>query len=75
MQNLLKKMPIGIDNFKELITKNGYFVDKSLLIREIMNNLSKVILFTRPRRFGKTLNFSMLKCFLEIPECRKFLES
>ncbi len=72
MRNALKQMPIGIDNFKELITKNGYFVDKSLLIKEIMNSLSKVILFTRPRRFGKTLNFSMLKCFLEIPECRKY---
>lgn len=72
MGEALKQMPIGIDSFKELITKNGYFVDKTLLIREVMNDLSKVILFTRPRRFGKTLNFSMLKCFLEIPECRKF---
>ncbi len=65
-------MPIGIDNFKELITKNGYFVDKTLLIREIIESISKVILFTRPRRFGKTLDFSMLKCFLENPECRKY---
>jgi len=71
LKNGLKQMPIGIDNFKELITKNGYFVDKTLLIREIIESLSKVILFTRPRRFGKTLNFNMLKCFLEIPECRK----
>jgi hypothetical protein len=71
MNKGLKQIPIGIDNFKELITKNGYFVDKTLLICEVIQNLSKVILFTRPRRFGKTLNFSMLKCFLEIPECRK----
>lgn len=72
MRKTLKQMPIGIDSFKELIIKDGYFVDKTLLIREIIENLSKVILFTRPRRFGKTLNFSMLKCFLEIPECRKY---
>ncbi|MCP4402444.1 MAG: AAA family ATPase [bacterium] len=72
MRNGLKQLPIGIDSFKELIARRGYFVDKTLFIREIMESLSKVMLFTRPRRFGKTLNFSMLKCFLEIPECRTF---
>ncbi len=65
-----KQIPIGIDNFKEIIEKNGYFVDKSMFIKKIIENISKVILLTRPRRFGKTLNFSMLKCFFEIPECR-----
>ncbi|MFN2341419.1 MAG: AAA family ATPase [Halanaerobium sp.] len=72
MQVKLKGIPLGIDNFKELIDKNAYFVDKSLFIKEIINNTSKIMLFTRPRRFGKSLNFSMLKCFLEIPECRQF---
>ncbi len=72
MQAKLKGIPLGIDNFKELIDKNAYFVDKSLFIKEIINNTSKIMLFTRPRRFGKSLNFSMLKCFLEHPECRKF---
>ncbi|MEJ6951345.1 AAA family ATPase [Natronospora cellulosivora (SeqCode)] len=71
MKGKLKQIPIGIDNFKELIEKEGYFVDKSLFIKEVMHNISKVILLTRPRRFGKTLNFSMLKSFIEIPECRK----
>ncbi|QTL97470.1 AAA family ATPase [Iocasia frigidifontis] len=71
MQNPLKQIPIGVDNFKEIIEREGYFVDKTLFIKDIIENISKVILLTRPRRFGKTLNFSMLKCFLEIPECRK----
>lgn len=72
MREKLKGIPLGIDNFKELIDKNAYFVDKSLFIKEIINNTSKIMLFTRPRRFGKSLNFSMLKCFLENPECRQF---
>ncbi|TDO95110.1 PD-(D/E)XK nuclease superfamily protein [Halanaerobium saccharolyticum] len=72
MNKNLKGIPLGIDNFKELIDKNAYFVDKSLLIEKVINNTSKIMLFTRPRRFGKSLNFSMLKCFLENPECRKF---
>jgi hypothetical protein len=72
MQSYLKQVPIGIDSFKEIIVKNGYYVDKTLLIRQIVENMSKVVLFTRPRRFGKTLNFNMLKCFLENPECRRY---
>ena len=70
----LKKLPIGIDDFKKVMERNSYFVDKSLFIEEIIENISEVILFTRPRRFGKTLNLSMLKCFLEIPECRKYIK-
>ena len=66
-----KQIPLGIDDFKEIIEKDAYFVDKSMLIKKIMENISKVILLTRPRRFGKTLNFSMLKYFFEIPECRQ----
>ena len=61
----LKKVPIGIEDFKEIIDRNCYFVDKSLMIRDILNSGSKVTLFTRPRRFGKTLNMSMLRYFFE----------
>jgi hypothetical protein len=73
MGKTLKKIPLGIDNFKELIEKNTYFVDKSLFIKIVMENASEVIFITRPRRFGKTLNFSMLKYFLEIPACRQIV--
>ena len=66
----LKEILVGIDDFKKIIDKGSYFVDKSLLIKKIIENISEVILFTRPRRFGKTINFSMLKYFLEIPEVR-----
>jgi hypothetical protein len=68
----LKHIPIGIDSFKKLIDRNCYFVDKSLFIKKLVEDTSEVILFTRPRRFGKTLNFSMFKCFMEIPECRRY---
>lgn len=60
-----KGIPIGIDDFKDLRKNNGYFVDKSLLIKEIIDDISKVKLITRPRRFGKTLNLSMLRYFFE----------
>jgi hypothetical protein len=66
-----KKVILGIDNFKKLIDSNGYYVDKTLLIKEILDNQDQIILITRPRRFGKTLNLSMLKYFFEIPECRQ----
>ena len=55
---LKKKLPIGLSDFKELIEDNYYYVDKSLFIKEIIDDGSKVILFPRPRRFGKTLNLS-----------------
>lgn len=61
-----KKLPVGIENFQEIITEGFYYVDKTALIRDLLNKWSKVNLFTRPRRFGKSLNMSMLKCFLEI---------
>ena len=64
----MKKIPIGIDDFKELREKDAYFVDKSLLISELLESITKVTLITRPRRFGKSLNFSMLKYFLQNPE-------
>ena len=60
-----KKIPIGIEDFKRLIDKGCYFVDKSLLIRDILDSGADVHLFTRPRRFGKTLNQSMIQYFFE----------
>ena len=62
----MKKLPIGIENFEEFSTENFYYVDKTAFIAELLQNWGKVNLFTRPRRFGKTLNMSMLKCFFEI---------
>lgn len=61
-----RKCPIavGIENYKEIVEKSYYYVDKTLLIRELLDNGGKVYLFTRPRRFGKTLGLSMLKTFL-----------
>lgn len=61
-----KKIPIGISNFKKLIRENYYFVDKSLLIKEFIDSGAAVILTPRPRRFGKTLNMSMLRYFFDI---------
>jgi hypothetical protein len=61
-----KKLPIGIDGFEKLITNDFYYADKTLLIKELLQNWGEVNLFTRPRRFGKTLNMSMLKSFFNI---------
>ncbi len=60
-----RPLPIGTEDFKEIIEEGFYYVDKTLLIKDLLDNLSKVTLFTRPRRFGKTLNMSMLKYFFE----------
>lgn len=62
-----KLLPVGIDDFKKLIDDNYYYVDKTLLIKDLLDNLAAVNLFTRPRRFGKTLNLSMLRYFFERP--------
>ncbi|MCD7955621.1 MAG: ATP-binding protein [Lachnospiraceae bacterium] len=61
-----KKLPIGIDDFCEIRTEGFYYVDKTAMIRDLLNAWGKVNLFTRPRRFGKSMNMSMLKAFLEI---------
>ena len=61
-----KSIQIGTSDFKELIEENNYFVDKSLLIKEFLENGAKIILTPRPRRFGKTLNLSMLRYFFDI---------
>ena len=60
------KLPTGIDNFKKIRNGNYYYVDKTSLIEQILNNGSEVTLFTRPRRFGKSLNMSMIQYFFEI---------
>jgi hypothetical protein len=63
-----KKLPIGISDFKKLIENNFYYVDKSLFIKDILEIGSEVVLIPRPRRFGKTLNISMLKYYFEKSE-------
>ena len=63
---LTKKLPVGIDIFEKLRREDFYYVDKTRMIVDLMANWGEVNLFTRPRRFGKTLNMSMLKCFFEI---------
>ena len=69
-----KKLPIGIDGFEKLRTNDFYYIDKTGLIRELLNNWGKVNLFTRPRRFGKSLNMSMLKAFFELGCDRSLFE-
>ena len=61
-----KKLPVGIESFEEFSKENFYYIDKTMFIAELLNNWGKVNLFTRPRRFGKSLNMSMLKSFFEI---------
>ena len=65
MANILK-LPVGIDDFRKLRESHFYYVDKTRLIEQLLLNWSEVTLFTRPRRFGKTLNMSMLKSFFDI---------
>ena len=60
-----KKIAIGVEDFKEIIDKDGYFVDKTLMIKKLIESRAKVTLFTRPRRFGKTLNQFMIRRFFE----------
>ena len=67
-------LPVGVENFEEIIDKGYYYVDKTLLIRDLIDLRGKVNLFTRPRRFGKTLNMSMLRYFFEkAEEDRRYL--
>ena len=73
-----KKLPIGISNFKDIIEKNYYYFDKTRFIEDILEDGAQVKLFTRPRRFGKTLNMSMLKYFFDVrnkEENRKLFEN
>ena len=66
MSKSLKNLPVGVESFAEMRREEFYFVDKTGLIKELLNNRGKVNLFTRPRRFGKTLSMSMMKSFFEI---------
>lgn len=66
-----KKLPIGIENFEKLQTEDFYYIDKTNLIKELLTGLAEVTLFTRPRRFGKSLNMSMLKYFFELGTDKK----
>lgn len=59
------KLPIGIESFSKIRRNNYYYIDKTIMIADLLNNLGEVNLFTRPRRFGKSLNMDMLKCFFE----------
>ena len=60
------KLPVGIDSFEKIRRNNFYYIDKTKLIEQLVETGGEVTLFTRPRRFGKTLNMSMLKSFFEI---------
>lgn len=66
MASMRKNLPIGVEFFDELIHQNYYYVDKTMMIADLLHNWAKVNLFTRPRRFGKSLNMSMLQNFFEI---------
>ena len=66
---MLRKPPIGVSDFQEVWEKNHLYVDKSLLIREILDSPAKILFLPRPRRFGKTLNLSLLRHFFEKPAC------
>ena len=66
VEKVKKKLPIGIDGFEKIRTNDFYYIDKTMFIAELLENWGEVNLFTRPRRFGKTLNMSMLQCFFEI---------
>ncbi len=63
--NIIKKLPVGIENFRKIRTDSFYYVDKTRLIRDLLCHWCEVNLFTRPRRFGKSLNMDMLKTFFE----------
>lgn len=69
---MLKKLPVGVDGFEKIRTQGFYYVDKTMFISELLENWGEVNLFTRPRRFGKTLTMDMLKSFFEIG-CNKAL--
>ena len=61
-----KQILIGAESFEEIVGGNYFYVDKTLFIKELLENRGKVTLITRPRRFGKTLNMSMLRYFFDV---------
>ena len=68
--NQTLKLPVGIENFEDIRKLGFYYIDKTKLIEQLLQNWGKVNLFTRPRRFGKTLNMSMLRYFFEKQDCQ-----
>ena len=60
-----KALPVGVENYEDMVRSGYYYVDKTMFIKELLDMKGKVNLFTRPRRFGKTLNLSMLRYFFE----------
>ena len=74
-ENIKKKLPIGIESFDKIRIEDFYYIDKTGLIKELLYNWGEVNLFTRPRRFGKSLNMSMLKSFFEITTDKEYKEN
>ena len=74
MDFLKKKLPIGVDRFKKLREEDYYYIDKTGMIRDLIQSWGEVNLFTRPRRFGKTLNMDMLRAFFEIGADASYLK-
>ena len=74
MKSSLLKLPVGVDSFEKIRKDGFYYVDKTTLIEQLLEQWGEVNLFTRPRRFGKTLNMSMLRCFFEIGADRSLFE-
>ena len=70
----IKKLPVGIENFAEIRKEDFYYVDKTKLIEQLLDRWGKANLFTRPRRFGKSLNISMLRIFLKLEMIPHFLK-
>ena len=69
-----KKLPVGIEDFEKIRREGFYYVDKTGLIRSLLSEWAEVTLFTRPRRFGKSLNMSMLRTFFEIGHDKSLFE-
>ncbi len=72
--NNRKKLPVGVENFEKLIKENFYYVDKTTIIAVLLKSWAKVNVFTRPRRFGKSLNMNILKIFFEIGSDKSVFE-
>ena len=75
MQERKRPMPVGIEDFGELIQRDYYFVDKTRFIRELLDAQGKITLITRPRRFGKTLTLSMLRYFFDLDSSKGWISS
>ena len=74
MNHFEKKLPVGIENFEKIRTEGFYYIDKTGMIVDLLQKWGEVNLFTRPRRFGKSLNMSMLRAFFEIGGNREIFD-